>query len=588
MEGKVAKVLGSRCRVLDKRRKKPARYAAYLVQGSRLATSQVSTLKSPPLKLGKRKKPDICKAKCRTCNFASRRSLHQSYSNFMKSEIPYRLMRYVSDEWVDIPSEVIGFIRKEFELKKGVVEVNLLGHHLLLDFLHMVHLNLKTGLEHPMAWIDEGGRCFFPEVFAVDDSLGQCCHSVEIKQDLASLSGTCTQHEIKLQVEIELNEVNELQPIEYCGESNPLVKRVKGGQNYVGIDAEVEDSCYRVSNSKMNTDFVGNGQLEKNFDIESQFLPSDEVMDIFLKGMPSTVGTDVINITHSQGSMLAGRVELFQKQVEITKKYRGSANVRYAWLPLSKDALSSVMTYGIGPLVLLNLKPSYGVGAHLVAVNCSSISASYCDIDENGVKHMALCRVILGNIEMIEHGSKQFHPSSDNFDCGVDDLENPQIYVVWSMNVSTHIFPEYAVSFKVSPEQKGCTEDELEFGAVTTEKSLGGKSNVGLFPSNMNLGSDRHSNLTSEGSKERALDLNSGPIKTPKSPWMPFPMLFAAIADEVSSDDMRLIFGHYELFRTKKICRSDFIKKLRLIAGDSLLRSTITKIQRQQFRCHQA
>lgn len=37
--------------------------------------------------------------------------------------------------------------------------------------------------------------------------------------------------------------------------------------------------------------------------------------------------------------------------------------------------------------------------------------------------------------------------------------------------------------------------------------------------------------------------------RTPKSPWMPFPMLFAAIENEVPRKDMEQINIHYDLFR---------------------------------------
>ena len=37
--------------------------------------------------------------------------------------------------------------------------------------------------------------------------------------------------------------------------------------------------------------------------------------------------------------------------------------------------------------------------------------------------------------------------------------------------------------------------------------------------------------------------------KSPKSPWMPFPMLFAAISNKVPSSKMNLVSNNYELFR---------------------------------------
>ena len=82
-------------------------------------------------------------------------------------------------------------------------------------------------------------------------------------------------------------------------------------------------------------------------------------------------------------------------------------------------------------------------------------SASFCEPDENGLVHMVLCRVILGKLECIPPHSKQFQPSSDLFDNGIDNLQNPNFYVVWSMHADEYIFPEYVVSFQVPPKIKG-------------------------------------------------------------------------------------------------------------------------------------
>ena len=61
----------------------------------------------------------------------------------------------------------------------------------------------------------------------------------------------------------------------------------------------------------------------------------------------------------------------------------------------------------------------------------------------------------MGNMELLQHGSRQFHPSSEDFDSGVDDLENPREYIVWNMNMNTHIYPEFVVSFKFTPNSEG-------------------------------------------------------------------------------------------------------------------------------------
>lgn len=78
-------------------------------------------------------------------------------------------------------------------------------------------------------------------------------------------------------------------------------------------------------------------------------------------------------------------------------------------------------------------------------------SAIYADNDENGDQHVVLCRVILGASELVAYGSDQFHPSSEEFDTGVDDLVSPRRLIVWSTHMNTHILPLYVVSFRLPP-----------------------------------------------------------------------------------------------------------------------------------------
>lgn len=91
-------------------------------------------------------------------------------------------------------------------------------------------------------------------------------------------------------------------------------------------------------------------------------------------------------------------------------------------------------------------------------------SASHCDVDENGERHMFFCRVIMGNMEAVCPGTKQYRPSCKNYDSGVDDLENPRFYIIWTMNMNTHIYPEFVVRFKISSKAEG--EISLLSGAL--------------------------------------------------------------------------------------------------------------------------
>lgn len=86
----------------------------------------------------------------------------------------------------------------------------------------------------------------------------------------------------------------------------------------------------------------------------------------------------------------------------------------------------------------------------------NTYSVKFCDVDENGVQHMVLCRIIMGSMEKVQLGSEQFHPSSEDFDSGVDNIQN--LYVIWNAHVNTRILPEYVVSFKLLPSQQGIQE----------------------------------------------------------------------------------------------------------------------------------
>lgn len=68
---------------------------------------------------------------------------------------------------------------------------------------------------------------------------------------------------------------------------------------------------------------------------------------------------------------------------------------------------------------------------------------------------MVFARVILGNMEPLHCGSEQWHPSDEKYDSGVDDLENPTHYVIWNMNLNTHIYPVCVVSFRIPPGAEG-------------------------------------------------------------------------------------------------------------------------------------
>ncbi|XAR54773.1 hypothetical protein NMG60_11030063 [Bertholletia excelsa] len=588
METKFAKVLDSGRRVVvDLKRKRAAECEAYFTGAARKLLSQQATLNSSIRKLCKLRKLDRCRSNGGLCASQLKKSFLQYYSNFTKSGIPQRVMFYQNSEWHDIPQEIVCLIKEELQVKKAAIEVEINGHPFLLDFLHMMRLHLKTGLSQPMAWIDEAGKCFFPEIFPDCAELSQCCHNHFEKEQSHQLSEAPGYQDIRLQVEIEVNGSNCLESKEDIGESNVLVKQIQVDETPYRdhCDVEVEDSSVREYNRKIDIDVGGNQLIEKSMvpsvNALHENIDSDDVRKLFVMGMGSSANVEIINIYNGSSSSMQPRLELFHKQVEITQKRRGDANVRYAWLPTTRAAVRNIMMYGLGYSGTTEVN-TYGIGVHLSPANCTITSANFCDVDENGVQHMVFCRVIMGKMELIQAGAKQFHPSSEDFDSGVDDLENPKYYIVWNMNKTTHIYPECAISFKRSSGNEAFivgNESKVDSSGVTNcspERQI----QLPIDSPPAQLGINCHQDPVERlGEKVAGFGSNT---RTPKSPWLPFPVLFKAISNKVHPDDMKQVESNYDLFRRKEISRNEFIRMLRLIVGDTLLRSTITNLQSKE------
>ncbi|XP_059656880.1 inactive poly [ADP-ribose] polymerase RCD1-like [Cornus florida] len=579
MESKWVKVMDN---VSELKRKRAAKDAARVIGASHKVLSLQSSRDSILSELGKRKRSAGCKTKCGS---RLKKSLPKNYSNFIQSGLPQRLLFYQNSQWTDFPQDIVDLVREGFRVKKAATEVQFNGYHLMLDFLYMIQVDLKTGLQKSIAWIDEAGCCFFPELYSNNCEKYECCQA-EIERDEGLLypgsNGTC---EIKLHLEIEVDGVNSSKLEECVEESNASVKRTKIDENSSRncYNMGISDKYYQKSDSKIEVAVGEIQQIDKNLSHKleaiSETVDSDVLRNMFVTGMKPILNANIIEINKCSSNLMHARLELFQKQIEIAQKYRGNPNVRYAWLAASKDAVSSIMTYGLGhggPVI----KTTYGIGVHLTAVNCANTSASNCDVDENGVQHIVFCRVILGNMELVHPGSRQFHPSSENFDSGVDDLQNPNHYIVWNMNMNSHIYPEYVVSFKVSARPEGALdgkESRFDTSGVTTCQESQGQ--LQLYSSSVELERNCHPCQELENNSQGKASIGSSTSKIPKSPWMPFALLFEAISNNVAPKDMKMVNFHYELFRSKKISRDDFIKKLRLIVGDQLLRSKIISLR---------
>ncbi|KAF5938733.1 hypothetical protein HYC85_022992 [Camellia sinensis] len=416
----------------------------------------------------------------------------------------------------------------------------------MLDILYMLQVDLKTGLQKPIAWIDEAGSCFFPQSHSTDSGRHECNQSeLQKDEEFASLEPNGAR-EINLHLQIEINGVSSCNLEECVEESNASAKRIKIGQklvechNELGVNDEVVEQVQQIG-----------GHLSPKFEGVCEIVNSEIVRNMFVAGLNPSLNANILEINQCTSNFMQTRWEIFQKQVEITQKCRGDPNVRYAWLASSKDALSSLMIYGLAHCGS-KMKTTFGIGIHLTSMKGVLTSSSYCDVDENGVRHLVFCRVILGKMELVHPESGQFHPSSENFDSGVDDLQNPIHYIVWNMNMNTHIYPEYVISFKMSHSAEGALvgqESRFNIAGVAACQGLH-RGQFQLNSSSVVSEKNCHASQDVENkSQGKACSVGSSTMKIPKSPWMPFALLFGAISSKVAPKDMKLVDVHYELFR---------------------------------------
>lgn len=227
---------------------------------------------------------------------------------------------------------------------------------------------------------------------------------------------------------------------------------------------------------------------------------------------------------------------------------------------------------------LLNVPPER---IHHCSEFVSFRSVVYSDIDENGEQHMLLCQAILGSVEQVYPGSEQFHPSSDNYDTGVDDMCNPKRYIVWSTCMNTHIIPVYLVSFKIAPQWHAAIsalrgKQTCKNLPVAREPQLKGQSTTKqcTFAKVENALSIKPS--TASGSSPLSWS------RAPRSPWISFPMLLLVMKSKLPTGSMDVLQQHYLEYKSGRIPRDVLVKNVRTIVGDHTLADSIKSMQSQE------
>ncbi|KAG9140474.1 hypothetical protein Leryth_016201 [Lithospermum erythrorhizon] len=231
------------------------------------------------------------------------------------------------------------------------------------------------------------------------------------------------------------------------------------------------------------------------------------------------VGVSVLGV-HTKGfsGLTARLIRTFQINVDaVAKKCSGDANVKDAWYGGSKYEICRMVSNGF------ICKNDGMQGIQLSPVQYPFQSIMSAEEDENGMKHILLCRVILGNMKIVQPGTQHFDPcSNESFDSGVDSLVEPTRYIIWNAYMNSHIFPSAIISFK--------------------------------FPAGNSI------------------------QYVPKSPFMRIIALMNVLSNYLRPSQMADIGRYHKSFLEKKISRDQMVKHIRLIAGDELLRTVIRSV----------
>ncbi|KAH7858380.1 hypothetical protein Vadar_023195 [Vaccinium darrowii] len=147
-----------------------------------------------------------------------------------------------------------------------------------------------------------------------------------------------------------------------------------------------------------------------------------------------------------------GRLEAFHvSSAEMVKNRGGDGNVKCAWYGGSRDEICRIISNGFQRCRQSDNEDGFGLYLYPLEFVMDGLLSSI--VDEYGLRHVLLCSVVLGQMEEVRTNSRQFHPSSNDFDSGVDNLSKPTRLIIWEAYMNSRVFPCYVVSF--GPPNRG-------------------------------------------------------------------------------------------------------------------------------------
>jgi hypothetical protein len=334
--------------------------------------------------------------------------------NYLKSGLPSRIAFYKQGAWCDFPQKIMESLVEGFKADKSSAVVVMDDQPLLVDFLSMTMVNLKTRKQRSVSWLDGTGKWFFPSAFfdeGVDESRKLNMGSEGSGQGLTEGMVPKAPNELVKQAVVET--------------SSPVL----------------QNSC------------IPDILRKKIVPVERGSESFQFVQNLFLSGMGSFASPKNLLHIHrysAEDVTAQCRLESFARQMRLTRKKIGYADVRYGWLGSRKQDIVGVLINGFISTGQTSHSSDMRTGVYLSPENRAFTSVGLCDVDEKGVQYMLLCRAILGNMGTIKPGSQDEFLSI--YDSGVDNCSNPSYYVIWPSKLGTHISLEYLISFRLTPE----------------------------------------------------------------------------------------------------------------------------------------
>lgn len=282
--------------------------------------------------------------------------LIQNHSNFKRSSCPKRFMFFENGSWVDYSEEVADLLKLGFMEGRPMVEAQVLGYKCLFDFYRMLEIDLESGNQRSIAWIDVDGKCFFPKMFV------NSCEN-DRKVELVDGDECCAKIEIDIKI------------VENSGDNEGvgLIKDVNLGKRgrIESVEKGKVEEDFRSASAKRPKMVESESQSSRwpkarNLAAEERGYPI--VRNLFLSGMEIVEPGATITSIHQcvrMGPTDKARSEVFAKQMEIMKRARGESNVVFAWYGTSAQGVESILMHGFGIPSKFSRSPGYGNGIHL-------------------------------------------------------------------------------------------------------------------------------------------------------------------------------------------------------------------------------